>query len=197
MTKDLAEIITELSSSRKTGILSIGVKDDKSLFKIFFRDGLIYHITHGTCKDLECLAKLPSLEFDACMFMPGARVDASELAMPGVREIIERLKGLGKKVRWEEDTQRQAAEKIEVKKPPTKAQRPDAPVESGVIALMEEVLLNAVGPVSNMVVDEAYTACGLKKGSQLNYGQFARLVDTIAGRLPEDIRNEFVEKFRQ
>ena len=82
MQKPLADVIAEISRSGNTGILTIGVKNDPSLFKIFFRAGAIYHITHGTCRDMDCLIKLSGLELEAGFFMSGARGGIASPKLP-------------------------------------------------------------------------------------------------------------------
>ena len=92
MEKNLGEVIEEISAEGKTGILSISVKNDNCLFKVFFRNGNIYHITHGTCRDSECLYKIPALDMDAGFFMSGAQVEIKNADMPVTQDIIKEAK---------------------------------------------------------------------------------------------------------
>ncbi|HLE40049.1 MAG TPA: hypothetical protein VI956_00950 [Nitrospirota bacterium] len=193
MQKPLADVIAEIGRSGNTGILTIGVKNDPSLFKIFFRAGAIYHITHGTCRDMECLIKLSGLDFESGFFMSGARVEISGQTLPRNEEIIAKARTTGKMIRWDEhpaagtDTSREAASI----KPVSQETR----VEDSTLMRMEEELLNIAGPVAQMVLDSAYGKCNLKKGTPMKLADFKRLIETASEGLPEEQKKTFVAKF--
>lgn len=193
MQKSLADVIAEISRSGNTGILTIGVKNDPSLFKIFFRAGAIYHITHGTCRDMECLTKLSGLDFEAGFFMSGARVEIPAQTLPRNEEIITKARTSGKMIVWDErtaagtDTSGEAASKKPVSQ--------ETPVEVGTLMRMEEELLNIVGPVAQMVLDSAYGKCNLKKGAQIKMSDFKSLIKLVSEQLPEEQKKAFVAKF--
>ncbi len=193
MQKPLADVIAEINRSGSTGILSMGIKNDASLFKIFFRAGAIYHMTHGTCRDTECLAKLSGLDFDSAFFMLGARVDMPDQAMPRTDEIIAQVRTSGKTVRWDErpgsrtDISQEMASKSSVS--------PGTAVDARTLAGMEEELLNIAGPVAQMVLSSAYVKCNLEKGSPITRTDFKRLVETASEGLPEEQKSAFVAKF--
>ncbi len=194
MQKPLADIIAEINRAGSTGILSIGVKNDPSLFKIFFRTGAIYHMTHGTCRDTDCLAKLSGLDCDLAFFMAGARVDMpDQKALPRTDEIIGRLKTSGKMVRWDERPGSRTD--ISDEMAPNRSASQGTAVDAHTLARMEEELLNIAGPVAQMVLNSAYVKCNLEKGSPITRTDFKRLVETASEGLPEEQKSAFVAKF--
>ncbi len=193
MQKPLADVIADISRSGNTGILSIGVKNDPSLFKIFFRAGAIYHITHGTCRDVECLIKLSDLDLEAGFFMSGARVEIPGQTLPRNEEIIAKARTSGKMIQWDvrpaagTDTSREAV--------PKKPVSQETLVEVSTLMRMEEELLNIVGPVAQMVLDNAYGKCNLRKGAPIKMLDFKRLIQMVSEQLPEEQKKAFIEKF--
>jgi len=193
MQKPLADVIAEISRSGNTGILTIGVKNDPSLFKIFFRAGAIYHITHGTCRDMDCLIKLSGLELEAGFFMSGARVEIASQMLPHNDEIIAKARLSGKMILWDERTS--AGTDISGEAASKKRVSQETPVEVSTLMRMEEELLNIAGPVAQMVLDGAYGKCNLKKGAPIKRSDFKRLVETVSEGLPEEQKKTFVAKF--
>jgi hypothetical protein len=187
MPRKLSDVVTELSQAGTTGILSIAVTGDSSLFKLFFRDGLIYHITHGSCSDRDCLTKLATLALDATSFMPGAHVDIKAPSMPKMSEIISQLAALGTTVRWEPKPG------AEVKGKP--AASATTQVSGPLIEKLKDDLVNVIGPVASMVLEQAMTACGIKNGASLSELEFKRLVSVVSERLPDDQKKAFLQKF--
>ncbi len=193
MQKPLADVMAEISRSGNTGILSVGVRNDASLFKIFFRAGAIYHMTHGTCRDTDCLAKLSRLDFESAFFMDGARVDMPDQTLPRTNEIIGQLKTSGKMVRWDERPGSRTDISDEMAANRSVSQ--GTAVGARTLADMEEELLNIAGPVAQMVLNSAYDKCNLRKGAPITRIDFKRLVETVSEGLPEEQKKTFVEKF--
>lgn len=186
MKSNFGDVLEEISREKKTGILSVSVKNDNCLFKVFFRDGMVYHMTHGTCRDSECLNKIPGLDLDACFFMNGAQVDMKAAGIPGTKDIIAEARQAQKVVEWgalagdPSDNGRGAAQKT---------------VAAALIAQMEEELLNIAGPVAGMVLEAAYGSCNLRKDAPITSGEFRRLIQIISEKLPEEQKGMFLLKF--
>ena len=187
MNKKLADVVAELSQSGAIGILSVAVKNDSSLFKIFFRDGIVYHITHGSCSDRDCLAELRALEFGGTTFMAGANVDAKGMSMPPMQEIIAQLNASGKTVQWE------SRPGTETRAKPSASST--AAVEDGAMARLREELVNAIGPVASMVLEQTLATANIKPGQKLSQLDFSRLVHVLSERIPDDQKKAFLEKF--
>lgn len=188
MQRNIADIITEICEAKVTGILSLSLNNDSSLFKVFFRDGTIYHITHSTCKDHECIARIPGHNFVTGLFMPGAQVDIQNGLPMSNQEIIASVRKAGKTIEWGgrwDGSQRPAQDGGII----------STLVDTSVMNKMAEELLNTAGPVASLVLANAYTSCGLKEGQRITKTEFHRLVKTISGQLPDEHRESFLKKF--
>jgi hypothetical protein len=94
----LSDVATDVHQKKKTGLLSVSVKGSNSLFKIFFRNGDIYHISHGTSKGNDCLAGLAQLEFSDCTFVPDIRLEINGANLPPTGAVLRSLQGVSKGV---------------------------------------------------------------------------------------------------
>jgi hypothetical protein len=193
MPKPLADVIAELSRSGSTGILSISVRNDEALFKIFFRGGSIYHITHGTCRDVECITKLPGLDIERGFFIPGARVDMPDQTLPHTDELISRIRNSGKIIRWEESASSRTESSREAG--PPKAGSQEGMIDTGTIARMEAELVNIVGPIAPMLLDNAYSKCNIKRGTAITASEFKYLITVISEKLPGEQKGAFTARF--
>lgn len=189
MQKNIADIVSEICDARVTGILSLSVKNDTALFKIFFRNGAIYHITHSTCKDRECLTKISEHLFLTGLFMPGAHVETHQngSSIPS-DEVIMIFRRTGKTIDWSGQWDGRA-------RTSGKEGISTTIVDSGIIEKMEEELVNIAGPVGPMVLAQAYDSCTLKSGQPITKTEFQRLVQAIGGKLPEEQKKPFLKKF--
>jgi len=184
MERLLSDIVEEIAKGKKTGILSISVKNDSSLFKVFFRNGAVYHATHGTCKDMDCVKNLGRLEFDTGFFHLGATVDITNASFPPTDEIIERIRTIDKTITWSSG----AAEKTAVK--PAGGGAAPAGIDD-----VERELVNIVGPIAPMLIENAYSAMGIRAGQPVPGPQLTQLIAKIADQLPEDQRSAFLGRF--
>ncbi|OGW42511.1 MAG: hypothetical protein A2010_17430 [Nitrospirae bacterium GWD2_57_9] len=189
MQKNIADIVSEICEARVTGILSLSLKNDSALFKIFFRNGAIYLITHSTCKDRECLMKMSEHQFLTGLFMPGAQVDTHQngSSIPS-DEVILILRKANKTIEWSGQWDGRV-------RAPGKDGISTTIVDSGIIAQLEEELVNVAGPVGPMVLAQAYDSCGLKPGQSITRTEFQRLVLAISGKLPDEQKIPFLKKF--
>lgn len=189
MQKNIAEILSEICEAKVTGILSLSLKNDSALFKIFFRNGTIYHITHSTCKDRECLMKVSEHQFLTGLFMPGAQVDTFRNVSPiPSDEVILFFRKANKKIEWtgQWDGRAGASGKEGIA---------TTIVDSSVVARLEEEIVNLAGPVGPMVLAQAYDFCRLKPGDPITKTEFQRLVQAISGKLPQEQKSQFLKIF--
>jgi hypothetical protein len=94
----LSEVATDVHQHKQTGLLSVSVKGSNSLFKIYFRNGDIYHISHGASKGNDCLAGLAEREFSECTFVPDIRLEINGTKLPPTGEVLRVLRGAAKGV---------------------------------------------------------------------------------------------------
>jgi hypothetical protein len=187
MKKNLADIIAEIGNAKATGILTLSLSNDPSLFKIFFKNGKVYHITHSTCKDKQCLVRLTELVFLTGQFMPGAFVDMQDELSVSNDELITLVRTSNKTVEWGGGTGKGSSA--------ADSGIAASIVDQAAVSRMSEELLNIIGPVAAMVLANAYATCGLREGQPLMKNEFQRLIKTISGQLPEEHRNAFLNKF--
>jgi hypothetical protein len=188
MQKDLADIITEVSGAGATGILTLSMSSDPALFKIFFKNGKVYHITHGTCKDRECLATMADRQFTQGSFLSGAHVDMKDVNIIPHDDIMVAVRNANKMITW---TGRGDAASGQG----GKADAQHASVDPAVIGRIGDELLNMVGPIAPMVLSNAYETCALKQGSTITKLDFQRLLIKISDQLPEEHKKTFIKQF--
>lgn len=85
----LSDVIAELNRTKQSGQLSLSVKGGNSLFKIFFKDGKVYHITCGEKADADCLEIFDGSEFSEVFFLPNIRVDIPNVTVPPTEHLIQ------------------------------------------------------------------------------------------------------------
>jgi hypothetical protein len=94
----LDSVVSDISQKKKTGMLSVMIKDGNQLLKIYFIDGEIHHILYTDQKDSACLDCLDSIEISECFFLSGVKSNLSgRISMP-TSQIIGRLTASNKSV---------------------------------------------------------------------------------------------------
>lgn len=94
----LDSVVSDLSQKKKTGMLSVMVKVTNQLFKIYFADGVIYHLFYGDRRNSDCFIDFEKIEFSDCFFFSGAKANSSERINIPTSEIIRRIKAAKKSV---------------------------------------------------------------------------------------------------
>lgn len=188
MQKNLADIITEVSGAGATGILSLSMSNDTALFKIFFKNGKVYHITHGTCKDRECLATMADRQFTQGSFLSGAHVDMKEANVIPHDDIMAAVRSANKVITWAGKGDAGTGQNVQ-------AAAQHAFVAPDVIRRIGDELLNMVGPIAPMVLSNAYEACALKEGTTITKLDFQRLLLKISDQLPDEHKKTFIKQF--
>ncbi len=189
MEKSLAEILADIARAKQTGILSLSVKNDPSLFKIFFRDGAVYHLTYGTCKDMECVSNLAKLDLDTGFLHLGATVDKSSASIPATDEIIARIKSADKKVKWTAGPARTA---VDAEK---SAQKPAGAAGKASLEAIERELVNIVGPIAPMLLEQVFESLRIKKGQPVPEPQMRQIISKLSENLPDEQREAFLARF--
>lgn len=188
MQRNLADIIADVSGSQATGILILSMNNDAALFKIFFKNGKVYHITHGACKDRECLATISDQPFNQGSFLSGAHVDMKDVSVIPLDEVVAAARKANKMIEW-------GGRGDDGAKSSGQAGMATAAVDPAVLGRIEEELINMVGPIAPMVLANAYEACSLKQDATMTKPNFQRLLSKICEQLPEDHKNTFLKQF--
>lgn len=89
MKKNLADIFESLAENKTTGFLSISVPAEKNLFKFYFKNGQLYHISFGFKKGGQCINDLLSKELTSCNFIPSITIDIVSNDIPSMEKLIE------------------------------------------------------------------------------------------------------------
>src|SRR5512144_1924920 len=97
---DLADILQELSETKKTGALYIRVLEtSEDLYRIFFKNGNICHIRYGSAVGKDCLDILEYYNLVGAPFFDGINApDRPASDLPDTEQIISMIRGLNKKV---------------------------------------------------------------------------------------------------
>ncbi len=145
MKTTIADIVTHLHQGRKTGLLTLRVVQSSNLFKMFFREGNIYHISYGNIKGAECLTNIDALDFSDYSFITDIKLDISGGGLPATPEIIKLLQMVEKMVE---------SRSGEVAATPANAGSSKA-FESGVFLQLREklkvALVRQIGPVGGKI----------------------------------------------
>jgi hypothetical protein len=85
----LADVIAQVNQKKQTGQLSLTVKGGAGLFKIYFKDGEVYHMTCGNQTPSQCLESFDGSEFSECFFIPNIKVDIAQVVTPPTGHLIQ------------------------------------------------------------------------------------------------------------
>lgn len=183
---NIGDVIAELHQGGKTGVLSLSIRDDNNQLKFFLQDGAVYHVTYSTCRNIECLIKLCSLKVEKGFFLPGAKVDVPHTIVLRTEDIIDQVKNLGKVISWAGTGGRDGRQ----------APANDAVMISGPeLHRLEEDILDLIGPAGSLVLERAFTECGIQKDAAISKMKFAALVRTVSRQIPEEQRKKLFVKY--
>jgi len=178
MNKNLGDAITEISTARMTGVLSVSIKNDNNQLKFFFREGTVYHVTYSSCRNLECLVRLGALEVERGFFILGAKMEVAHPITIRTEDIITKVKNLNKIIAWSDSAVSSSSEG-----------------SGSDLARLEEELLTMLGPVGGIILDRALQECGVQKGGAIPKQTFHSLVQTISRQIPEEYQKKILALF--
>ncbi len=134
MRSSLENYLEQLHIDKKTGILNIILAFEKNLFKFYFKEGEIYHISYKIKKGMDSLRELFEKEIKMINFIPDVTIDIENKGLPNTKEIIEEVKKLNLYLSLEQSN----FSPLEFKKIKEK------------ITL---ALIKQIGPIGNKVID--------------------------------------------
>ncbi|HTZ16845.1 MAG TPA: hypothetical protein VMB78_00235 [Dissulfurispiraceae bacterium] len=147
MKTTVANIVTNIHQGRKTGLLTLRVIQSNNLFKIFFRDGQIYHISFGNIKGADCLSNIDSMDFSDYSFIADIKLDIPVGSLPATVDIIKHLEIVEKMLESKGTEGGGAALNA----------GPSAPVDSGRFGRIGEqlkvALVRQIGPAGGRIFD--------------------------------------------
>lgn len=136
MKKSLGDILEDLFNGKKTGILNIAMVSEKSLFKFYFKNGEIYHISFGLKKGIESLKELLQKELYATNFISDITIDIKSKDIPHTEEIIKKIKNSNLYISL---TNKNSSNSLHFKKIKEK---------------LTLALIKQIGPIGNRVIEE-------------------------------------------
>lgn len=98
----LADVVRELYAGKQNGALYVSmVETSEDLFRIYFRNGEIYHIRYGTAVGKDCLDIMEFYTLNSATHFEGilSPGDVSSPDLPPTVEIIAFLRTLGTTVK--------------------------------------------------------------------------------------------------
>jgi hypothetical protein len=100
--KLFADLIEGIYGEKKTGALYVStVETSEDLFRIYFKNGEIYHMRYGSASGSDCLDIVEYYTLHSATFFEGIRAPERipSMNLPPTRIIITLLRGFGKKVK--------------------------------------------------------------------------------------------------
>jgi hypothetical protein len=99
VTRILGDLLQEYYDEKKSGVLFIGVKEkSENLIRIFLHEGVIRHLSYGTCTGKDCLEILDCYEYTTAYFVKDMKAPAISEDLPPMPQIIEQFRRSGRSV---------------------------------------------------------------------------------------------------
>ena len=100
--KQIAEAVLDIHRAKKSGAMYISiVEQSEDLFRVYFKNGDIYHIRYGTAVGKDCLDLIEYYMLYSATWFDGISSpgDATSPDLPSMDTIIANLKKLNKKLK--------------------------------------------------------------------------------------------------
>ncbi|GAB6183286.1 hypothetical protein [Thermodesulfovibrio hydrogeniphilus] len=174
MKKNLFEIMTKIFNNKETGVLSLAFAEESNLFKFYFKDGEIYHVSFGLKKGNPCLKEIEKKEPTSYNFVSNITIDIKSNDLPTTEKIIEYIKNLNKQVSAEEPFSIKSLEFQKIK-------------DSIKIALIRQI-----GPIGGKIL-EKYIVEKWTPSNPLTKDDILRLVEMLKDEIEDPLsKREFL-----
>jgi len=100
--KQAAEVLQDIYAGKKSGALYISiVEQSEDLFRVYFRNGEIYHIRYGSALGKDCLELIEFYTLYSATWFDGISSpgDAKSADLPSMEVVLAELKKQDKKVK--------------------------------------------------------------------------------------------------
>ncbi len=176
MKKNLGDIIENLYENKNTGLLTIILAADKNLFKFYFKNGEVYHLSFGFKKGAQCLNEIASRELVSYNFIPQILIDMTSNDIPPTEEIIKTLKNMNKFVSSEDSISSKSLDFQKIK---------DA---------IKTALIRQIGPIGSKIT-EKYIAEKWISANPPSKNDFLNLVNLLKEEIEDPAsRREFLNE---
>ncbi len=173
---DLSDIIKKYLRTKDSGLLSIKIEGDSHLLKIYFEHGEVVFLTHGICKNEDCLKKLSALVPVEHFFLRGVKSPTTSKA-PLTGRLIE-LTGMGD-VELSVETM-----------PPS----PGLNIQPHRITAVEEEFIELIGPIGKMIVDNLFSEISYSRGNPMPSEDYSYFLASLIKELPAQQQSSFSGK---
>lgn len=176
---NLPDILRKYLRSKDSGLLSIKLDGESYLLKIYLENGEIVSLSHGTCKNEECIKKLHAVVPIDHSFMKGAK-SPTTANVPLTQKIIELIgvNNAGSK-----------AERI--------SSNPGVAIKPQIIAAVEENVVEIIGPIGKMIVDNIFNRVSYSRGNSMPAEDYDYLLEHLIKELPAQEQASFIAKHRK
>lgn len=181
MKTSLSDLIADINRTRKTGLLSINIRGSTNLFKMFFKEGEIYHIAYGNYKGHECLSNLDTLDFSEYSFISDIKLDLKS-DIPPTAQIIQLFKVIGK---------------IVEEKGGGGASSSGAGLDARISEALKTALTRQIGPAGGKVFTKVVEG-KWRSSSMPTRDNLLELIELLKGEIDDaDSKNDFVKEARK
>lgn len=100
--KQLGDVLQEIRSAKKNGALYISIVEmSEDLFRIYFKNGDIYHIRYGTALGRDCLELIEFYTIKSGTWFEGIESPGNAVSrdLPAMDQIIASMKKIDKKLK--------------------------------------------------------------------------------------------------
>lgn len=176
MKKNFADIVEGLFEEKKTGILTVAVSSEKNLYKFYFKDGQLYHLSCGFKKGKSCLDEFFSKEPISCNFITAVTVDILSNDIPSTEEFIKILKENQKVVSFGDNTSVVSADFAKIKEG------------------LKVALIKQIGPIGGKIVEKIIQEKWTPSFPPTKE-DFLRLIDLLKDEIDEPLsKKEFLNE---
>ncbi len=170
----LAEIIKLYVTKAESGVLSVKLKDEPHLLKVYLDKGEVVYVTLGTLKNEECFLRLKNTVPVEYFFLKG--VTPPHKVEGGCTEKLIEALGLPSAEALKASTG--------VTMPPQNVQR------------LEAEFIELIGPIGKLIIDELFSKIAYSRGNPMPQENYIMLVDALAKELPASEQGRFSSKYK-
>ena len=176
---NLSDIIARYMRLKDLGVLSVRIEGESHLLKIYIDAGGVSSLSLGACKNEECLKRMNGLTCLEHFFVKGVKSPAPS-KLPLTARLMELL-GI--------DDSELSAE--------TMPSNPGVNIQPLVITDVEEEIIDLIGPIGKMIVDNIFSEISYRRGNSMPSEDYYYLLESLIKELPVQQKTSFSEKFKK
>lgn len=170
----LAEIVKLYVIKAESGVLSVKLKDEPHLLKVYMERGEIVYVTLGTLKNEECFSRLKNAVPVEYFFLKGV-TPPNRIEGGCTEKLIEAL-GLS------------SAEALKASTGLT--------VSPQDVQRLEADFIDLIGPIGKLIIDDLFSKIAYTRGNPMAQEDYKMLVDSLTKELPVSEQGKFSLKYK-